>query len=98
MSCLKPIATASLDVGPVQADFEKRTCSGDGSENAPLVRCPGSDTVSAASPAVEITVAVVDAEYVRARPGRNVPNVGDAPRLSASVAGTVPLPAPVVCV
>jgi len=44
-----------------------RACSGDGSENAPLTRCPvlvglGSDTLSSASPAVEITFAVVDAE------------------------------------
>ncbi len=42
-------------------------CSGDASENAPLTRRPGalllgSTTDSAASPAVEITVAVVEAE------------------------------------
>ena len=61
MCCLKPIVTASLEVGPVQADFEKDTSSGDGSANAPFIRWPGSDDVSVASPAEEITVAVVDA-------------------------------------
>ena len=42
------------------------TFSGCGSENAPLTSCPvavelGSATLSAASPAVEITLAVVEA-------------------------------------
>ena len=40
---------------------ENSTTSGDGSANAPFIRWPGSETVSAASPAVEITLAVVDA-------------------------------------
>ena len=53
--------TASLDTGAVQAAFENETCSGDGRLNVPLVRRPGSLTLSAASPAVETTVAVVAA-------------------------------------
>ena len=61
MCCLKPIVTDSFDVGAVQAAFDNDTSSGDGSENAPFTRCPGSEYVSAASPAVEITDAVVDA-------------------------------------
>ena len=45
------------------------TCSGSGSTNVPLTRWPvptvaGSATLSSASPAVEVTVAVVDAKYV----------------------------------
>ncbi len=50
----------SFETGPVQVAFEKETASGDGNANVPFVRWPGSDTVSAASPAVEITFAVVD--------------------------------------
>ena len=50
-------------------------------------------TVSVASPAVEITFAVVVAVYSFATPGVNAPNVAGAPSVSASVAGTVP-PAP----
>ena len=51
----------------------------------------GSATLSSASPAVEITVAVVDASYVLATPGVNAPNVAGAPSVSDSVAGTVPV-------
>ena len=61
MCCLNAIVTASLATGAVQVDFEIETCSGDGSVNAPLARWPGSLTLSVASPAVEITLAVVDA-------------------------------------
>ena len=43
--------------GAVHAALLNATSKGDGSENAPLDRWPGSDTVSAASPAVETTVA-----------------------------------------
>ena len=59
--CLNAIVTGSLATGPVQVDFEKLTSSGDGSANAPFIRWPGSDTVSAASPAEEMTLAVVAA-------------------------------------
>ena len=90
IACLNVMSTRSLDVGPDQADFENATCSGCGSENAPLVRWPGSDTVSAASPAVLITFAVDDAVYSFATPGVNAPNVAGAPSVSDSVAGTVP--------
>ena len=38
---------------------QNETSSGDGSENAPLAKWPGSLTLSAASPAVLITFAVV---------------------------------------
>ena len=55
------MSTASLETGAVHADFENATRSGSTSENAPLVRWPGSLTDSAASPAVEMTLAVVDA-------------------------------------
>ena len=37
-----------------------------------------------------MTLAVVDAEYSRATPGVNAPNVAGAPSVSDSVAGTVP--------
>ena len=52
--------------GPVAGE-EPLSCSGWLSENAPLTRWPGavveaSATVRVASPAVEITLAVVDAE------------------------------------
>src|SRR6201999_1780235 len=46
--------------------------------------------VSAASPAVLITFAVVDAVYSFATPGVNAPNVAGAPSVSDSVAGTAP--------
>ncbi len=54
-------------------------CSACGSTNEPLTRWPvllvlGSATDSVASPAEEITVAVVDAVYSRATPGVNAPN------------------------
>src|SRR4051812_35105292 len=69
--------------------------SGSASANAPLTRWPGavalgSTTESVASPAVEVTVAVVLAVYVRSAPGVNGPKAGGAPSVSESVAGTVP--------
>ena len=58
MCCLNVIVTGSLDTGAVQAALLNSTTSGDGSANVPLVSLPGSETVSAASPAVLITFAV----------------------------------------
>src|SRR4051794_15613974 len=65
------------------------------SEKAPLTRRPGavglaSETDRVASPAVEITVAVVPATYSLPTPGVNGPNVAAGPIASDSVAGTVP--------
>src|SRR6478609_10889636 len=92
------MSTRSLEVGPDQVDFENGTCSGYNSENAPLVRWPGSDTVSAASPAVLITFAVDAVVYSFATPGVNAPKVAGAPSVSDSVAGTVPPTSPAVAV
>ena len=77
--------------------------TGCGSENAPLTRWPGavldgSLTASAASPAVEVTLAVPWAMYSRATPGVNAPKLGTVPSVSDSVAGTVPPTVPVVLV
>src|ERR1700742_3215500 len=90
MCWLKPIVTASLETGALQLDFENVTCSGSASENAPLVRWPGSDTVSAASPAVEMTSAALDAVYVLSTPGVNAPKLTGPPSVSESAAGTEP--------
>src|SRR3954454_17993437 len=84
------MATGSLDAGAVQAAFESSTRSGSASENAPLVRWPGSDTLSVALSAVEMTSAEVVATYSRSTPGVNAPNDTGPPTASASVAGTVP--------
>ena len=67
----------------------------------PLTRRPvalalGSATLSVASPAVEMTLAVVPAVYVLPMPGVNAPNAAGVPSVSASVAGTVPLAVPPV--
>src|SRR4051794_22537830 len=94
MCCLKEIVTASLDAGADQLDFEKAICSGSRSANAPLASVPPS-VVSDASPAVEITLAVADASYVRSTPGTNGPNVAE-PTVKPSVAGTVALTSPEV--
>src|SRR5690242_5067474 len=72
-----------------------RPCSGCGREKTPFTRRPGafvlgSATDSVASPAVEITVAVVEAVYSLATPGVNGPKFAGAPIVSASVAGTEP--------
>ena len=90
MCWVNRIVTGSLETGPVHTDFENETASGDGSANVPFIRWPGSDTVNAASPAVEMTLAGVVAVYSFARPGVKAPNVAGAPSVRASVAGTVP--------
>ena len=59
MCCLNAIVTGSLDTGADHVLLENATCSGSGSVNAPLLRWPGSPTLSVALPAVEITFAVV---------------------------------------
>src|SRR3954468_15926770 len=92
------IVTGSLDTGAVHALLENSTRSASGNENDPFVRWPGSETLSAASPAVEITFAGVVAVYSFATPGVKAPNVAGAPSDSESVAGTVPPTPPVVCV
>src|SRR5689334_13342857 len=89
MCCENAIANASLETGPVQTVFAGVTPSGPASENAPLASFAG-EADSAASPAVEVTFAVVDAVYVLATPGVNAPNDADPPSDSESVAGTVP--------
>src|ERR1044072_4823382 len=98
MCWLKLIATAACETGPDQLDGVIRTCSGSGSENEPLVRWPGSLTLSVASPAVEMTLAFVVAVYSRSTPGVKAPNDAGAPSVSASVAGTVPPTPPSVAV
>src|SRR4051794_12979378 len=80
---------------PVLAALRARACSGCGSTNVPLTRWPvptedGSATLKSASPAVESTVALVDARYVFVMPGVNAPNEAGAPSVSDSVAGTLP--------
>ena len=84
------IATAALETGCVQLAGFISTRSDCGRENVPFVRRPGSLTVSAALPAVEITLAVVDAVYSRVTPGWKAPKDAFAPSKSESVAGTVP--------
>src|SRR5689334_18087346 len=88
------IATDAFDTGPVQDAGAMSTRSGSGSENAPFARCPGSETVSAASPAVLTTFAAVVAVYSRSAPGVNAPNYAGAPSVSESVAGTSPPTSP----
>src|SRR3954471_1343998 len=94
MGCENVTVTTSLDTGAAHVFPTPSPPSGDASENAPLTSRPGavglgSATVSVASPAVEMTVAVVDAVYVFATPGVNAPNAGALPSTSESVAGTV---------
>src|SRR3954452_3381326 len=95
MCCENRIAKASLDTGPFHVRGRSSTCSGSGSENAPLVRWPGSETLSVASPAVDVTVAVVPAVYSLSTPGVNAPKLAGAPRVSESLGGTVPPPPPI---
>jgi hypothetical protein len=59
--CLKLIVTGSFETGPVHDDFEKATSSDDASEKAPFVSRPGSEPLYVASPALDTTVADVDA-------------------------------------
>ena len=62
MSCLNVMFTLSFETGAAHADFENETRSGSARVNAPLVRNAGDGvTDRAASPAVEITLAVVEA-------------------------------------
>ena len=62
MCCLNAIVTGSLETGAVQLALLKETSSGSGSANVPLVRYAGAgETLSAASPAVLMTLAVLDA-------------------------------------
>src|SRR4051794_9807442 len=86
----KVIVTGSLATGAVHVVLLNPTRSGSGSENAPLVRCPGSLTESVASPAVEMTLALVPVTYSRSTPGWKAPKLGAAPSVRLSVAGTVP--------
>src|SRR3954454_3210407 len=88
-------ALTGLNAVLVFAAFSARTVSACGSENAPLTRWPGafaavSATDSVASPAVEITLAVVCASYVFPTPGVNWPKLAAGPSVSDSVAGTLP--------
>ena len=66
MACVNVTGTDSLEVGAAHVLMTPRPPSGLASENVPLTRWPvavglGSATLSVASPAVEITVAVVEA-------------------------------------
>src|SRR4051794_26333652 len=90
MCWLNVIVTGSLDTGPAHLAFDNETRSGSGNEYAPLARCPGSETLNAASPALEMTFAVVEATYSRSTPGTKAPNDGAAPSDSDKVAGTEP--------
>ena len=74
---------------PVLAALRARACSGSGRMNVPLTRWPvpnelGSDTLSSASPAVEITFAVVEAMYVLRDAGRERRRTAPAGRASAT--------------
>src|SRR5688500_5609746 len=84
------MSTAALDTGPVQAAWLNSTRSGSARLNAPLARWPGPETVRVASPAEEMTFAVVPEVYSFVVPGVKAPNVAGAPSDRASVAGTVP--------
>ena len=90
IDCMNVSGTDSFETGPLQVVLPNATRSGEASENAPFTRWPGSDTESVASPAEEVTVAVVAAVYSRVTPGTNAPNDAGAPIVSDSVAGTVP--------
>ena len=61
MCCVKPTVTGSFETGAVQLLLESETCSGSVRLNAPLVRWPGVETLSVASPAELTTLAVDDA-------------------------------------
>src|SRR3954451_21058376 len=67
-----------LKAVPVLAALRARACSGCGRTKLPLTRWPvptllGSLTLRSASPAVEMTLAVVEARYVLVTPGVNAP-------------------------
>ena len=59
MCCVNEMFTGSFAVGPDHADFENATCNGSPSAKLPFIRCPGSETLSAASPALEMMFAVI---------------------------------------
>ena len=86
---MKVIAADAFDTGPLQAAGAIATRSGWASAYDPFMRCPGSSTVSAASPAVLVTVAFVVAVYSRATPGVSAPKLAGGPSTSESVGGTV---------
>ena len=68
MCCLKPIVTGVVGRwAPLQAALEKLTSTGRASAKAPLASVPPS-VASAASPAVLVTVAVVERGVVLAEP------------------------------
>src|SRR3712207_1305774 len=100
MDCLNSIAAPSLLTGPlyvftVEGRTEPLARKGWASANAPLTRWPeavvlGSLTVSAAQPAVEMTLAVVLAAYSRSTPGVKAPKLAAAPSVSDRVGGTEP--------
>src|SRR4051812_50158646 len=92
MACRNTIENASLLTGPLQLVFSGVTTTGRASRNAPLasVAC---DTLNAASPAVDVTGAVVDAGYSFSTPGVNGPNDAGGPTVRASGGGPGP-PAP----
>src|ERR1700712_5248799 len=80
-----------LNAVPVFAALRARACRNCGIENAPLTRWPvavglGSATLSCASPALEITLAVVEARYVFVTPGVNGPNCAAGPSVRPRVA------------
>src|SRR3954469_15781893 len=88
-----PLIAAKFAVGALAV--VALACSACGSANVPLTSLPGllglgSATERAASPAVEMTLAVDEAMYSPATPGTKDPSWAAVPRLSASVAGTVP--------
>ena len=76
IDCLNVIGTDSLEVGAVHVLIVPRPCSGDASAKRAVDqvagggRVLGSATLSVASPAVEMTVAVVLAVYVLGDAGR----------------------------
>ena len=83
----------------VLAAFRARAWSGCGSENVPLTRWPVfvllvSATLRVASPAVEITFAVVEASYDWGTPAANGGKFAAGPTESARLAGTVPFTVP----
>src|SRR3954447_4039794 len=92
------IAAVALETGALHADGAMSTTSGSGRLNAPLARWPGSETVSAALPAVLMMLAVVDAVESRATPGTKAPKLAGARSESESVGGTVPETSPLTLV
>ena len=88
IACRKVIAAAAFETGRVHEAGLSSTRSGCRQRERAVHQVAGvGRTVSAASPAVEITFAVVVAVYSRATPGVNAPNDAAGPSVSASVAG-----------